>query len=135
MMSGRTRAGAIIVLIVVCSALAGAAIDRVVTPRMHHGGGGPGGSRMSAEQQAEHRKEMLDDMTKQLSLTESQRAGVATIMLHTDSTLRAIRHEMQPKIKAELDSSHALIVALLDSAQREKFAKIPRRSPPAAPRR
>ena len=133
MISGRTRAGAIIVLIAICSALAGAAVDRVVARKMHHGGGGQG--HMTTEQQAEHRKEALDDLTKQLSLSDAQRTSVATIMLHTDSSLRAIRHDMQPKIKAELDSSHALIVSLLDSTQREKFAKIPRRAPPQAPRR
>ena len=126
MISARGRAAVILVVVALCGGLAGAAIERLVVQRYFHRPQG----RPSPEQQAEHRKQMLDDMTRALSLSDAQRLGIDSIMKHTDSTLRAIRHEMQPRTIAELDSSRNAIIARLDSAQRVKFAKIPKRTPP-----
>ncbi|MDB4912429.1 MAG: hypothetical protein JWM95_73 [Gemmatimonadetes bacterium] len=126
MMSGRGRAALMLVVVALCSGLAGAAIERLVVQRYFRRPPG----RPSPEQQAEHRREMLDEMSKVLDLTPPQRAGIDSIMKRTDSTLRAIRHEMQPRTIAEFESSRNEIIARLDSAQRVKFAKIPKRSPP-----
>ena len=123
MTPGRLRAGVVIGLIVVCSALAGAAVDRVVIQRvMRHRPGGPGGSgRGSPEQDTRRRNDMLDRMTRELSLTAPQRAGIDSIMRRTDSTLRVIRTEMQPRLEQVFQSSRAEIGARLTPEQKTKF--------------
>ena len=83
-----------IALIVVCSALAGAAVERIVFQRAlrHRTSGGPVGLvRGSPEQDARRRSDLMDRMTKDLDLSTSQRAGIDSVMKHTDSSLRAIR--------------------------------------------
>ena len=126
MTPSRVRAGVVIALVVVASALAGAAVDRVIVQRMAHrrppwGQGGPG--RGSQQQDARRRSDMLDRMTKELDLTTTQRAGIDSVMQRSDSSLRAIRTEMQPRLKQVFQSSRVEIDARLDSAQRINFAK------------
>ena len=125
MTPSRLRAGVVIALIAVSSALAGAALDRVAAQLMSHrrppGQGGPG--RGSPEQDARRRSDMLDRMTKDLDLSASQRAGIDSVMQRSDSALRAIRTEMQPRLKQVFQGSHVEIEARLDSAQRVKFVK------------
>ena len=122
MSPGRLRATVVIALIVVCSALAGAAVERLVFDRA--GGRRPGGSwRGTPEQDGRHRNDMLDRMTKELGLSAPQRAGIDSVMKRTDSSLRAIRTEMQPRLEQVFKDSRAEIGARLDSTQREKFAK------------
>jgi hypothetical protein len=70
---------------------------------------------------------MLDDMTKDLDLTPRQRVGIDSVMQRTDATLRAVRSEVQPRIRQILDQSRAEITARLDSTQRVKFLQ---RKPP-----
>jgi hypothetical protein len=126
MTSSRLRAGVVIALIVVCSALAGAAVERVVFQRMirHRQTGGPGGpGRGSPEQDTRRRADMMDRMVKDLGLSAAQRAGIDSVMKRTDSSLRAVRAEMQPRLQQVFQTSRAEIVARLDSTQREKFAK------------
>jgi hypothetical protein len=131
MTPGRLRAGVVIALIVLCSALAGAAVERIVYARvMSHrrppgGQGGPGGrgGGGSPEQDAKRRSDMLDHMTKDLGLSATQRAGIDSVMRHTDSSLRAIRTEMQPRLQQVFQSSRVEIEARLDSTQRTKFVK------------
>jgi hypothetical protein len=131
MTPGRLRAGVVIALIVLCSALAGAAVERIVFQRvMSHrrppgGPGGPGGrgGGGSPEQDAKRRNDMLDRMTKDLALSPTQRAGIDSVMQHTDSLLRAVRTEMQPRLQQVFQSSRVEIEARLDSTQRTKFAK------------
>ena len=65
---------------------------------------------------------MLDRMTKDLDLSASQRAGIDSVMQRSDSSLRAIRTEMQPRLKQVFQASRVEIEARLDSAQRVKFA-------------
>ena len=123
MTPGRLRAGVVVALIVLCSALAGAAAERLLLQRAwshRSGGGGPG--RNSPEQDARRRNEMLDRMTKNLGLSNSQRAGIDSVMTRSDSSLRAIRTEMQPRLKQVFQNSRAEIESRLDSAQRVKFA-------------
>lgn len=131
MTNGRARAGIVIAAIAIGSAIAGAGIDRWVVSRApRHGHGGPLGAQ-SPEAAARRRAEMLERMTKDLSLTPAQRAGIDSIMQRTDSALRVVRGEMQPRLTAIFDSSRARIAARLDSAQKIKFAQQrPRRRAP-----
>lgn len=124
-MTSRARAAFVIALIVICSAVAGAAIERLVDQRTRHRGGGPpgGGGRSFQEQDARRRNEMLDRMTKNLALTPVQRSGMDSIMRRTDSLLLGIRTEMRPRLTKVFDESRAEMMARLDSAQRVKFEK------------
>ena len=70
------------------------------------------------------RNDMLDRMTTDLALTPAQRAGLDSIFQRTDSTLRAIRRETQPRIQQVFERSKADVNARLDPAQREKFARM-----------
>jgi hypothetical protein len=132
--AGSARAAVVIAVIVVCSALAGVAIDRVAFQRMARrrppGVGGPG--RGSPEADLKRRKDMLDRMTTQLTLSASQRQGIDSVMQRTDSSLRAIRAEMQPRLQQVFQSSRSEIEARLDSAQRVKFKSM---LPPRGDRR
>ena len=131
------RAALVIGAIVVASGIAGAAIDRAFLTRTaavaqagrdngggrRGGGGGDGGRRGSfPELEARRRAEMLERMTKSLSLTPAQRAGFDSVFQRTDSSLRTIRREMQPRISQVFESSRVEMNARLDSAQRVKFA-------------
>jgi hypothetical protein len=118
--------------IVVASGIAGAAIDRAFITRGggrpaagvsggNGGRGGGGGGRPSPEQEAKRRNDMLDHMTKDLSLTPTQRAGFDSVMQRTDTLLRAVRREMQPKIQQVFEASRAEMATRLDSTQRVKF--------------
>lgn len=131
MTSGRLRASVVIALVVVASALAGAAIERLAfSSMMRHGpwSGAPNGpSRGSPEREARRRGEMLDRMTKELALTAAQRTSIDSVMQRTDSSLRTIRSQMQPRIEAVFDSSRAAIAARLDERQKVEFAKKDRR--------
>jgi hypothetical protein len=131
---GSARAAMIIAVIVVCSALAGVAVDRVgfqrVARRRPPGAGGPG--RGSPEADMKRRNDMLDRMTTQLTLSTSQRQGIDSVMQRTDSSLRIIRAEMQPRLQQVFQASRADIEARLDSAQRIKFKAM---QPPRGDRR
>ena len=132
MKAGSARAAIVIAVIVVCSVLAGVAIDRVVFQRMaarrRPPAGGPG--RGSPEADLKRRTDMLDRMTTQLTLSTSQRQGIDSVMQRTDSSLRAIRSEMQPRLQQVFQASRADIEARLDSTQRVKFkAMQPSRGP------
>lgn len=125
MIGGRGRAALIIAAIVLGSALAGAAIDRMSFVRGHRGRGEASRGANGAEGAARKRAEMLDRMTRDLNLTAPQRAGIDSVMQRTDSALRAVRREMQPRLRQIFDSSRAEIASRLDSTQRAKFARLP----------
>jgi Spy/CpxP family protein refolding chaperone len=121
----RVRAGLVIAAIVMASGIAGAAIDRAtIARRPTRGREGP--PRRSPVDQEGRRKEMLDHMSKDLALTPAQRAGLDSIFQRSDSSLRSIRREMQPRLQAVFESSRVEINARLDSAQRVKFAAMRR---------
>ena len=130
MNSSRLRAGIIIGVIAVCAAIAGAAVERMVGQRTHRrpppllGGAGPGPGRFTREEDTRRRADMLDRMTRELTLTTNQRAGVDSVMQRTDSVLRGIRVEMQPRLEKALATSRAEIDARLDAGQRLKFEKM-----------
>jgi Spy/CpxP family protein refolding chaperone len=127
------RAGLVIGALVIASAIAGAAIDRsVLALRKPTSPRAEGGRRSFQEQEDHRRTEMLDRMTRELSLTAPQRAGLDSIFQRTDSSLRAIRRETQPRIQQVFERSKAEVDARLDPAQREKFAKM---RPPGRPSR
>jgi hypothetical protein len=118
---GRVRAAFVIAAIAVACGIAGAAIDhRLVAHGPRRGRGGAPGS-FSPEASARRRAEMLERMTKDLALTPAQRAGIDSIMQHTDSALYVVRSEMEPRLRQIFDSSRAQISTRLDSAQRMKF--------------
>ena len=126
MNGSRARAGLVIALIVISSAIAGAALDHALRGQMRRrppGSPGFGRGAPSAERDAKRRAELLERMTKELGLNPSQRAGIDSVMQRTDSSLRVIRGEMEPRFKVVFDSSRAQIAARLDSAQRLQFAK------------
>jgi Spy/CpxP family protein refolding chaperone len=125
MIRGRARAALVIGAIVVGSALAGAALDRTVLVNRPHRprGGGPMSPPATPEQEARRRQMALDRMTKDLDLSTTQRAAIDSIMQRTDSSLRIIRGEMQPRLKQVFESSRAQIEARLDAEQRAKFVK------------
>lgn len=119
-MQPRLRATLVIAAIAIASAIAGAAIDRsflVHQPRRGPRAGGPGAG------EARRRTEMLDRMSRDLTLTPVQRTGIDSIFQRTDSTLRAIRQEAEPRVRQVLERSRAEIAARLDATQREKFLK------------
>lgn len=130
MNSSRLRAGIIIGLIAVCAAIAGAAVERQFYQHRNRrpppllGGPGSGPGRFTPEQDAHRRADMLDRMTKELTLSANQRAGIDSVMQHTDSVLHGIRVQMQPQLEKVLASSRAEIDARLDAEQRAKFEKM-----------
>jgi hypothetical protein len=126
------RAGLVIAAIVVGSGIAGAAIDRSVLTRGRPDRGREGPRRPTPEQEGRRRQDMLDRMSKELSLSNAQRAGLDSIFQRSDSSFRAIRREMQPRLQQVFESSRAEINARLDSAQRVKFASM--RRPGGPPR-
>ncbi len=118
MMTTRARAFLVIAVIAVCSAIAGAAVERVVAqkylrrrPPM----------RGSPEQDAKRRTEMLDRMTKDLGLDDTQRSGIDTVMRRTDSLLKGIRTEMNPRIAKVFEESRTAMMARMTPEQRAKF--------------
>jgi hypothetical protein len=118
----------VIATVVVASAIAGAAVDRnVVMRNVRRGGGGgwgPGRGGPPPEMEARRRTEMLDRMTKELSLSPAQRAGLDSVFQRTDSSLRAIRREMQPRLRKVFEASRTEMNARLDSTQRQKLASM-----------
>jgi Spy/CpxP family protein refolding chaperone len=129
MIRGRARAALVIGAIVIGSALAGAALDRTVLVRPHRPRGGGAMTPPSPEQDARRRQSALDRMTKDLDLSTTQRAAIDSIMQRTDSSLRIIRREMQPRLQQVFESSRTQIEARLDADQRAKFAKQRKRPP------
>jgi hypothetical protein len=120
--ASRARAALVIAAIIIGSAVAGAGIDHWVTRNARHGHGGPPGSG-TPEEAAKRRAQMLDRMTRNLDLSARQRAGIDSVMQRTDSALRVVRSEMQPRLRQIFDNSRAEIASRLDSTQRAKFAR------------
>lgn len=120
-MASRTRAVLVIVAIIIGSALSGAAVDHAIVlhnPRRFR----PvpfGGNAKAAESR---RSEMLRTLTGELSLRPDQRAAIDSIMQRTDSVLRDLRLETQPRVQKVLDDSRKQIESRLDASQRATFA-------------
>ena len=130
-MHPRLRAGLVLAAVVVASAIAGAAIDRsLVMSRARRGGGGDWRRPPSGDFEARRRADMLERMNRELSLTPTQRSGLDSVFQRTDSSLREIRREMQPRLKQVFEASRAEMNARLDSAQRKKLAGMRLGGPP-----
>jgi hypothetical protein len=127
MTSSRLRAGIIIGVIALCSALAGAAVERsviqkVIVPRRPLPALGAG--RFTREADTRRRSDMLDRMEKDLELTPTQRAGIDSVMQHSDSLLHDIRMEIQPRVEQVLANSRSAIDLRLEPEQRVKYEKM-----------
>jgi len=121
MIASRQRAVIVIAAVAIGSALAGAAVDHAIVLRnprrfrpLPFGG--------TEEAAASRRTDMLERLTRELSLRPDQRTAIDSIMWSTDSLLRDLRHEMQPRVQRVLDDSRRQIEGRLDSAQRVTFA-------------
>lgn len=120
MITNPSRAALVIVAVVLGSALAGAAVDHAIVlrnPRRFQ----PeffGADGASAESR---RTDMLERLTDELSLRPEQRAAIDSIMRHTDSVLRDLRLDVQPRVQQALDDSRRQIESHLDSTQRASF--------------
>jgi molecular chaperone DnaK (HSP70) len=120
MITSPSRAALVIVAVVIGSALAGAAVDHAIVlrnprrfqPTLFTSGGEAAESR---------RSDMLERLTEELSLRPEQRAAIDSIMRRTDSVLRDVRLEVQPRVQHALDDSRHQIVSHLDSSQRASF--------------
>ncbi|HEY2066708.1 MAG TPA: hypothetical protein VGG84_12165 [Gemmatimonadaceae bacterium] len=119
----RVRAGLVIAAIAIGSALAGAGVEHALAPRGRRPHGGPPGPPMAelAGQQAKRRKDMLERMSKELDLSTAQRAGIDSVLQHTDSALLSVRLETQPRVQHIFENSRNEIRARLDTEQRKKF--------------
>lgn len=121
MSASRQRAAIVIAAVAIGSALAGAAVDHAIVLRnprrfrpLPFGG--------TEEAAASRRSDMLERLTHELSLRPDQRVAIDSIMWRTDSVLRGVRQEMQPRVQRILDESRRQIEGRLDSAQRVTFA-------------
>ena len=120
MITNPSRAALVIVSVVIGSALAGAAVDHAIVlhnPRRFQ----PAFFDEGTEAAASRRTDMLERLTEELSLRPEQRAAIDSIMRHTDSVLRDVRLEMQPRVQSALDDSRRQIENHLDSSQRASF--------------
>jgi len=120
-MASRSRAVLVVLAIVVGSALAGAAIDHAIVlrnPRRFRQV--PFGA--TAKSAEARRNDMLQRLSKELALRPEQRVAIDSIMQRTDSLLREMRLEMQPRVQRVLDESRREIESHLDSGQRATFA-------------
>jgi Spy/CpxP family protein refolding chaperone len=127
MTSSRLRAGIVIGLIALCSAIAGAAVERSIIQRVLARRRPPpivGATRFTREADTRRRTDMLDRMTKDLTLTSTQRAGIDSVMQHSDSLLHDIRLEIQPRLEQVLANSRAAIDARLEPQQRAKYEEM-----------
>lgn len=120
MITNPSRAALVIIAVVIGSALAGAAVDHAIVlrnPRRFQPS-----FLVSDGQSAESRRtDMLQRLTEELSLRPDQRAAIDSIMRHTDSVLRDLRLDVQPRVQQALDDSRHQIESHLDSAQRASF--------------
>jgi molecular chaperone DnaK (HSP70) len=120
MMASPSRAAFVIVAVVIGSALAGAAVDHAIVlrnPRRFQ----PTFFTSGGEAAESRRTDMLERLTDELSLRPEQRAAIDSIMRHTDSVLRDVRLEMQPRVQQVLDDSRRQIESHLDAPQRASF--------------
>jgi hypothetical protein len=120
MIASPSRAALVIVAVIIGSALAGAAVDHAIVlrnPRRFQSTFLMEGT----EAAASRRTDMLERLTDELSLRPHQRAAIDSIMRRTDSVLRELRLEVQPRVQQALDDSRRQIEGQLDSTQRASF--------------
>ena len=120
MITNPGRAALVIVAVVIGSALAGAAVDHAIVlrnPRRFQATFSAEGG----EAARSRRTDMLERLTDELSLRPEQRSAIDSIMRHTDSVLREVRLDVQPRVQQALDDSRRQIESHLDSAQRASF--------------
>ena len=120
MIASPSRAALVIVAVIIGSALAGAAVDHAIVlrnPRRFQ----PTFFMEGTDAAASRRTDMLERLTDELVLRPEQRTAIDSIMRRTDSVLRELRLEVQPRVQQALDESRRQIEGQLDSTQRASF--------------
>jgi len=120
MIASPARAILVIVAVAIGSALAGAAVDHAIVlrnPRRFR----PLSFDATSDAARSRRTDMLQRLTEELTLRPDQRAAIDSIMRRTDSVLRDVRLEVQPRVQHALDDSRHQIESHLDSSQRASF--------------
>jgi len=141
-------AATVLVLQALLGVVAGVVMDRYVFLRHHrhaflryHGAPpammGPGGMGYRHPPGADGgdwefgmRRRMVDRLSQELALSASQRERLDSLMERRAASFRRVREEMQPRLKALIDSSRAEIEGLLTPEQRERFRQLRAREKP-----
>ncbi len=63
-------------------------------------------------------------LTRKLKLTDAQQTQVQAILTQRQAALLALRQEVLPQVRAELDGAKADIDAVLDAQQRERWQEL-----------
>jgi Spy/CpxP family protein refolding chaperone len=129
----RLLAGLVIVLTFVVGGLAGAVLDRTVTPpawAMARGGrGGPPpapDSRREREGRERGRERFVQQLTREVSLSPAQVAKIDEITREREQKMNAIWAEVRPRIHALLEETRTEVDQVLTPEQRQKMQELRR---------
>ena len=132
--------------------LGGIAVDRTLLherghrgplPGMMGGPGGPGrpgelggpdgpggpGRPMDPEHRAEMQKHMVERLTRELHLTDEQRAKVAEMIPRHMAAFDSLRHSMAPQLRGLLDTLNADMERVLTPEQVDQWRRMRRHGP------
>jgi Spy/CpxP family protein refolding chaperone len=120
LISGRTLAALVLLLILLTGGLAGIAVDRLVLLPQHFGRppfghGPPRGRRPFGEERG-----FRERFARELGLSAEQQTRIDSIMGRQIRTLREIREQARPRIDSVLAETRRQIDAVLTPAQRQK---------------
>jgi hypothetical protein len=122
---------AVVVLcaLVTGSALAGAAIDRLLIHERGEAVALPDTAFHPIESilrspTAADRRAIRAELTRQLKLTPAQADTIDSIMTRRAGEFRALREEIRPRVQQLVDTVHGSIEQVLSPAQREQFRRM-----------
>jgi hypothetical protein len=111
-------AGLLFLLVGASGVVLGVTLDRVIMHnRMLHRFFGRG----AHEPPLEMRHHMVRRLTRELDLSEAQRALVDSILARQDSTLHELMRDLRPRFQELTSDTHTRIESVLTPAQLEKF--------------
>lgn len=125
----RALAAGVLATLAVASGLVGAAIDRlVVRARVSAAIVGdtsfhPLSSALRSPTDAD-RKQVMDELTRQLSLTPLQVAHIDSIMTSRAGEFRNLREEIRPRVEQLVGAVHADIEQVLTPPQRDQYRRL-----------
>ena len=110
---GRTRlvGFGLLVATFLVGALAGAAVDRVLSADE------PDGRTRAEREDGDRRSYVID----RVEMTAEQRASIDAILERRSERMRAVWHEAEPRLDAITDSARAEIMQVLDPEQRAQY--------------